>query len=113
MISNTFGRRLKEARKVLGLSQKELGIRAGLDEFIASTRINRYERGIHEPDCNVANNLASALGVPRAFLYADDDDLAEMIRLFSRLDSVSRQSLIVELRQASQNNGIEDPIAKI
>lgn len=97
---------------MLGLSQKELGIRAGLDEFIASTRINRYERGIHEPDCNVATDLASALGIPRAFLYADDDDLAEMIRLFSRLDAVSRQSLIVELRQASQNNGIEDPIAK-
>ncbi|WP_366931802.1 hypothetical protein [Paraburkholderia xenovorans] len=37
-----FGGRLKEARLRAGLSQKKLGIVAGLDPSVASTRINRY-----------------------------------------------------------------------
>lgn len=105
MTSNTFGRRLKEARKVQGLSQKDLGIKAGLDEFIASTRVNRYEKGIHEPDCNIATQLATVLEIPRAYLYADDDDLAEMIKLFSRLDSSDRHALILELREIDRKHG--------
>lgn len=40
-----FCKRLKEARTAAGLSQKKLGIAAGIDEFVASTRINRYEKG--------------------------------------------------------------------
>ena len=35
-----FSRRLKEARLAAGFSQKNLGIAAGIDEFVASTRIN-------------------------------------------------------------------------
>lgn len=108
MISNTFGRRLKEARKVRGLSQKNLGIEAGLDEFIASTRINRYEKGVHEPDSQMVTQLAAALGIPRAYLYADDDDLAEMINLFAKLDSSVRQKLIEELRAIIQKQGNEE-----
>jgi transcriptional regulator with XRE-family HTH domain len=39
---NVFCKRLKEARLAVGLSQKKLGIAIGLDEFVASTRVNRY-----------------------------------------------------------------------
>lgn len=42
-----FCMRLKAARKMAGISQKNLGIKAGLDEFVASTRINRYELGVY------------------------------------------------------------------
>ena len=45
-----WGARLKQARVAAGLSQKMLGIEAGIDAFVASTRINRYELGIHKPD---------------------------------------------------------------
>ena len=45
-----WGRRLKEIRVEQGLSQKQLGIQAGLDQFVASTRINRYELGILKAD---------------------------------------------------------------
>ena len=48
--SSVFSRRLKEARIKAGLSQKRLGIEAGMDEFVASTRINRYEKGVHQAD---------------------------------------------------------------
>ncbi len=37
--------RLREARKKVGLSQKELGVRAGMDEGSASGRMNHYEQG--------------------------------------------------------------------
>ncbi|WVD64738.1 helix-turn-helix transcriptional regulator [Utexia brackfieldae] len=62
-----------------GLSQKELGKLAGIDEFVASTRINRYEQGIHEASLDTAGRLAEALDVPLAYLCAEDDKLAEMI----------------------------------
>jgi len=45
-----FSRRMKAAREKLGISQTELGVRAGIDEFCASARINQYERGKHMPD---------------------------------------------------------------
>lgn len=48
--------RLKQIRLERGLSQKELGKLAGIDEFVASTRINRYEQGIHEASLDTAGN---------------------------------------------------------
>ena len=44
------GTRLKEARLKLGISQKDLGIRSGMEEFSSSARINQYERHKHIPD---------------------------------------------------------------
>lgn len=83
--SSVFGTRLKEARLEAGLSQKQLGIEAGLDPFVASTRVNRYELGIHKVDYTLANRLAMVLKVPVAFFYADDAELARLILLFDRL----------------------------
>lgn len=78
-IHEIFCKRLKQARLSQGLSQKSLGIAAGLDEFVASTRINRYEKGIHQVDLDTAQRLAEVLEVPVAYFYAEDDGLAEVI----------------------------------
>lgn len=80
-----FCQRLKTARLVAGLSQKQLGIQAGLDEFVASTRINRYEVGVHEPDLSMAQRLAEVLEVPLAYFYAQDERLARCILGFATL----------------------------
>lgn len=77
--------RLKQARLKQGLSQKELGKLAGIDEFVASTRINRYEKGIHEADVETAGKLAEVLNVPLAYFYADDEALAELILQFIKI----------------------------
>ncbi|MBU4683706.1 helix-turn-helix transcriptional regulator [Cedecea davisae] len=82
-----FCKRLKASRLALGLSQKKLGILAGIDEFAASSRINRYERGIHEVDIQTAQHLAVVLNVPLAYFYAEDDRLAELILAFNRSSS--------------------------
>jgi transcriptional regulator with XRE-family HTH domain len=92
--SSVFGARLKEARLEAGLSQKQLGIEAGLDAFVASTRINRYELGIHKADYAFANRLAAVLRVPVAFFYANDAELARLILLFGRLSKKRQGELL-------------------
>jgi transcriptional regulator with XRE-family HTH domain len=73
---------LREAREALGISQRNLGIKAGIDEFVASPRINRYEKGVHHPHLQIQQKLAQVLEVPLAYFYAEDDELAQMIRTF-------------------------------
>lgn len=103
MKMSIFAKRLKEARQVTGLSQKRLGMKAGIDEFTASARVNRYERGVNEPDNATARSIAKALGVPTAYLYAEENDLAEMIKLYSRLRKKDREALVKQLREAVQD----------
>ena len=77
-----YSRRLREARDAYGISQRALGIEAGLDEFVASTRVNRYETGVHQPDLQTLQRLAKVLKVPTAYFYAEDDELAHLIASF-------------------------------
>jgi transcriptional regulator with XRE-family HTH domain len=93
-----FSSRLKAARKSLGISQAELGVRAGIDEFCASARINQYERGKHSPDFLTVRNLAKVLGVPTAYFYTEDEALAELIVLFGQLRTAERKSLLAYVR---------------
>lgn len=74
-----FPIRLKQARLQKGLSQKKLGILAGIDKFVASARMNQYERGVHTPDFKTVIALSRVLEVPTAFLYCVEDELAEKI----------------------------------
>ena len=71
-----FGRRLRQARTWAGTPQDQLGVAIGLDESTSSSRISRYETGVHEPPIPTAKLLAAELNVPLAFLYCDDEDLA-------------------------------------
>lgn len=84
MNSSPLPNRLKEARLAAKLSQKELGIKAGIDRFSASPRINQYETGKHTPDFLTLKKLAMVLSVPTAFFYAEEDELAEIIKSFNR-----------------------------
>ncbi len=77
-----YSRRLREAREAYGISQRALGIEAGLDEFVASTRVNRYETGVHQPDLQTLQRLAAILKLPVAYFYAEDDELAQLIANF-------------------------------
>ena len=89
-----WGARLRQARLDAGLSQKMLGIVSGLDEFVASTRINRYELGVHRPDLLTVRNLARALNVPVAYFYADeDDDLAALLLAYGRAKASVRREI--------------------
>jgi transcriptional regulator with XRE-family HTH domain len=97
--NSVFGGRLKEARLRAGLSQKALGIAAGLDDFVASTRINRYELGVHKVDYPFSCRLAAELSVPVAYFYTEDDDLAELILRFGQAPKRVRARLLAAARE--------------
>ncbi|HEX3913128.1 MAG TPA: helix-turn-helix transcriptional regulator [Steroidobacteraceae bacterium] len=87
-------KRLKEARLLAGISQKQLGIKAGIDEFSASARINQYERGKHMPDLQTLTRLAAVMRVPAPYFYCEDVELAEFILKFSALGRGQKRRLL-------------------
>ncbi len=97
-----FCKRLKEARLAAGLSQKKLGIAAGIDEFVASTRINRYEKGVHEADIQTAQKLAETLKVPLAYFYVENDQLATIVMNFDKLSSEDIENIIAIVKHNNQ-----------
>ena len=96
-----IARRLREARRRIGISQYALGVAAGIDEMSASPRVNQYERGKHAPDYAMARRLAEALNVPVSYLYTEDDSLAEVVILFWALQEEKRSELLEWLRRES------------
>jgi transcriptional regulator with XRE-family HTH domain len=99
--SSIFCLRLKQARLAVGLSQEALGVAAGLDKFIASARMNRYETGIRTPDHLTTLNIAKALGVPLPFLYAETAGMAKHILDFENSDLEKYSNLIQLLDEIS------------
>lgn len=95
-MASVLGKRLKEARLRVGLSQAQVGINAGMDQSVASTRINQYERDVHVPGFAVAEQLAKALKVPSAYFYAVDDQLAAWILAYAKIPANDRRSILDE-----------------
>ena len=87
-------KRLKEVRLKAGLSQKQLGIKAGIDPFSSSARINQYERGKHMPDLQTLTRLAAVMQVPVPYLYCQDAELAELIVKFAAAGKAERKRLL-------------------
>lgn len=92
-----LARRVRAAREQMGISQMELGVRAGIDEASASARINQYERGKHTPDFTTARNLAKVLGVPPAYFYTEDDGLANLITVYGSLTATKKRALLAHI----------------
>lgn len=86
-------KRLKEARLAAEISQKKLGIAAGMDEFSASARMNHYELGRHAPDYPTLKRIADVLKISPAYFYADNDQLAGMIKMLGQLNDEQRSKI--------------------
>ena len=89
--------RLLEARTRKGISQKELGVRLGMEPGSASGRMNHYEKGRHTPDYPTIKRIADELGVPAAFFFCDDEISAELICLVMKLTDKEKKKLIESL----------------
>jgi len=100
---SVIGKRLKEARTRVGLSQERLGILAGIDEMSVSARMSQYERGVHTPGYPLAERFAEVLEVPVEYLYARDDVTAELLLYFHRL-SVENKARVIDV---AKNIGLE------
>ena len=101
--ASVFSRRLREMRALAGLSQEKLGIEAGLDSSVASARVNRYERGRHQPPEEMMARLAHVLKISTAYFFAEDDRLAEVIRLFAKLSARKQKAMLKTLEKASSS----------
>ncbi|TKA14731.1 helix-turn-helix domain-containing protein [Xanthomonas nasturtii] len=71
--------RLRQARERRGLSQREVGMRMGLDKDTASARISRYESGAMSISLEALFEMAEALEVPPAFLLASSPGMGDAI----------------------------------
>lgn len=100
-VTSIFAIRLAQARERTGLSQEQLGVLAGLDPSVASPRINQYERGKHEPQQKTAKQLADALGIPAAFLYTDDELLAELLLRWNGLTQRQKREIVKQAASKS------------
>ena len=99
MYKSPFPERLKQARKKAGISQKELGVKAGMDDSSASGRMNHYEKGRHVPDIDTMRKLANVLGKPLSYFFCEDDLSAELVCLFEQLDEDEKLDLLFKLRE--------------
>lgn len=98
MDASPLCKRLKEARLAAKLSQKKLGIAAGMDEFSASSRMNHYEIGRHTPDYQTLKRIAKVLKLPVAYFYAESDELASLIQAFSHLSRFQKTALLKKIQ---------------
>ncbi|MBU1295175.1 MAG: helix-turn-helix domain-containing protein, partial [Gammaproteobacteria bacterium] len=90
--------RLKSARKLAKLTQEKLSNKLGFDDRSHGTaRISQYETGKHAPDFAMAKKMADALGVPVAYLYCDDEKLAELLLVASKLSEQQLDELVKSL----------------
>ncbi|PVZ10347.1 Transcriptional regulator, contains XRE-family HTH domain [Pseudomonas sp. URIL14HWK12:I9] len=97
-----FCKRLKQARLAAGFSQERLGIEAGIEPASASARMNQYETGKHVPNPATVQQVAKVLGLPAAFFYCDEDDLARMVVAFHRLPQARRGEVLEQLEKGGQ-----------
>ena len=98
-----LSKRLREARAAAGISQEQLGILAGIDEFSASARMNQYERGKHSPNLQLMGRIARVLGLPTAYFYADDDQLATILAEYGKLNTRQRKRLLDFLAEMQES----------
>jgi len=92
--TNLIGKRIRSRREELGWSQEKLGVLIGIDESSSRARISRYELGNHEPQLGIARNIAKALGVPLAYLYCEENDMAELLLAMQEVKGKRRTGLI-------------------
>ncbi|MCG6403681.1 helix-turn-helix domain-containing protein [Vibrio fluvialis] len=102
-IDNPIPKRLKEARKKVKISQKTLGVRIGIDDGVASARMNQYERGVHTPDVRTLKLLAKELDVPLNYFFCEDDSTAEIATAISKLSEEQRNQVLEFIKSIEKN----------
>ena len=101
-MENPIPARLKAARKKAKITQKDLGVKIGMEESSASGRMNHYEKGRHVPDIGTLTRIAEALGVPLNYFFCNDDITAELVCLIDKFTDDEKRKLLAKLN--SENN---------
>jgi transcriptional regulator with XRE-family HTH domain len=104
-VTNPFSKRLKEARQLAKLSQRELGLRIGLEPSSASSRMNHYEKGRHIPDFSIVKLISEELGIPPWYFFCDSDEEALRIIKLAGLNK-SQIAKIDEILDGSDSKSV-------
>jgi transcriptional regulator with XRE-family HTH domain len=98
---NALGAQLLCPRLPLTLLGPKLGVAIGLDETEVSARISCYETGQHEPPYQTAQQLATVLNIPVAYICCDGNDLAEILLQVSSACDERIQEIKLALNEPS------------
>jgi transcriptional regulator with XRE-family HTH domain len=85
---------MRSRREELAWSQEKVGVLIEIDESSARARISRYELGVHEPPVATARLIASALQVPLAYLFCEDDPTAALLLSIHQLGERERAAKV-------------------
>ncbi|ELE8118404.1 helix-turn-helix transcriptional regulator [Vibrio fluvialis] len=96
-MENPIPERLKAARKKANITQKDLGVKIGMEESSASGRMNHYEKGRHVPDIGTLTRMAEELDVPLSYFFCKDEVTAELACLIDKLSDEDKKSLLDKL----------------
>lgn len=105
------GKRIKQARKRLGLTQQAL---ADLIPGCIDTRISNYERGDREPDAAMLMQLAAVLHCPVSFFYgvADLEELTKdelvLLNKYRQSDQAGKDTLQRVAEHTAPQNGAKE-----
>ncbi|EHD2268143.1 helix-turn-helix domain-containing protein [Vibrio cholerae] len=94
---NPIPTRLKEARKKAGITQKDLGIRIGMEPSSASGRMNHYEKGRHVPDLGTLERMAEELNVPLNYFFCRNKLSAELACVIDKMSDEEKAALLDRL----------------
>lgn len=70
-----------------------------MDPFVASPRVNQYERGVHEPSYGTLQLFAPLLDVPTSFFFIEDDEVAELLGHYAKGTAAQRKKILRLVRQ--------------
>ncbi|MFG0773204.1 helix-turn-helix domain-containing protein [Vibrio plantisponsor] len=96
-MENPIPERLKAARKKAKITQKDLGVKIGMEESSASGRMNHYEKGRHVPDIGTLTRMAEELDVPLNYFFCKDKVTAELACLIDKLSDEDKKGLLEKL----------------
>lgn len=95
--NNPIPARLKAARKKAKITQKDLGVKIGMEESSASGRMNHYEKGRHVPDIGTLKRMAEELGVPLQYFFCENELSAELVCAIEKLSDADKAALLEKL----------------
>nr|WP_256055836.1 helix-turn-helix transcriptional regulator [Xanthomonas translucens] len=87
-----------QARDLRGLSQRDVGVRMGLDKDTASARISRYESGAMSISLESLFEMAKALEVPPAYLLASSASMADAVLALGEQSDFQQEELVRALQ---------------
>lgn len=100
--------RLREIRKLSGLTMKELGIRIGVSE----SAISQYETGKRQPDYETLLKIADYFGVSVDYLLGKDEksEDSELQEYLEQLKNRSEMRMLFKLAAEATKEDVEQAV---